>query len=82
MTPQIEPDLREFDLGDWEGRSFRDLREQEDLWGHWERDPGFAPPNGESPRQFWSPRRANAHAFGGPPSGADRVGRDAWRLHR
>ena len=52
MTPQVEPDLREFDLGDWEGRTFRELREQENLWGRWEQDPGFAPPNGESPRSF------------------------------
>jgi 2,3-bisphosphoglycerate-dependent phosphoglycerate mutase len=58
VTPQVEPGLREFDLGDWEGRSFRELREQENLWGRWEQDPGFAPPNGESPRSFG--RRAAA----------------------
>ena len=52
MTPQIDPGLREFDLGDWEGRTFRDLREQENLWGRWATDPDFAPPNGESPRSF------------------------------
>ena len=44
--------LREFDLGDWEGRSFEDLRENEDLWARWEREPTFAPPNGESPVNF------------------------------
>jgi broad specificity phosphatase PhoE len=48
----IEPGLREFGLGDWEGRSFRELRELENLWGRWEADPTFAPPNGESPRSF------------------------------
>src|SRR3954465_4183075 len=48
----IEQGLREFSLGDWEGRSFRELREVEDLWGRWEVDPAFAPPNGESPVSF------------------------------
>ncbi len=52
LEPVIEEGLREFDLGDWEGRSFRDLREVEDLWGRWEADPSFAPPNGESPETF------------------------------
>jgi probable phosphoglycerate mutase len=51
-TALTEEDLREFDLGDWEGRSFEDLRDQEDLWGRWKVDPGFAPPNGESPTSF------------------------------
>ncbi len=50
--PIIESDLREFDLGDWEGRSFADLKAQENLWGRWQADPGFAPPNGESPSSF------------------------------
>lgn len=49
---QIHDPLREFDLGDWEGRSFTDLRENEDLWDTWDRDPTFAPPNGESPATF------------------------------
>jgi 2,3-bisphosphoglycerate-dependent phosphoglycerate mutase len=48
----VEAGLREFGLGDWEGRSFRELRELEDLWGRWEADPAFAPPNGESPFSF------------------------------
>jgi broad specificity phosphatase PhoE len=48
----IEAGLREFGLGDWEGRSFRELREVENLWGRWESDPAFAPPNGESPVSF------------------------------
>jgi probable phosphoglycerate mutase len=51
-TALTEEDLREFDLGDWEGRSFEELRDQEDLWGRWKVDPGFAPPNGESPTSF------------------------------
>jgi broad specificity phosphatase PhoE len=52
QQPLIFDDLREFDLGDWEGRSFRELREKEDLWTRWRTDPWFAPPNGESPRSF------------------------------
>ena len=50
--PIIDEDLREFDLGDWEGRSFLALKEQEDLWTRWRINPWFAPPNGESPRSF------------------------------
>lgn len=44
--------LSEFDLGDWEGRSFAALRDEENLWEHWKVDPTFAPPNGESPWSF------------------------------
>jgi len=51
-VPIVHDPLREFDLGDWEGRSFEDLRETEDLWNRWEREPTFAPPNGESPASF------------------------------
>lgn len=52
LVPLVKENLREFDLGDWEGRSFRELQEQEDLWGRWAQDPTFAPPNGESPVSF------------------------------
>jgi broad specificity phosphatase PhoE len=52
IAPVIKETLREFDLGDWEGRSFRELQEQENLWGRWAVDPTFAPPNGESPVSF------------------------------
>ncbi len=52
LQPVVDPDLREFDLGDWEGRSFQELREVENLWVRWEVDPAFAPPNGESPMSF------------------------------
>lgn len=50
--PHVEEELREFDLGDWEGRTFQDLRDAENLWGRWAEDPTFAPPNGESPASF------------------------------
>lgn len=49
---QLSPGLREFDLGDWEGRTFVELRDVENLWGRWRQDPLFAPPRGESPRSF------------------------------
>ncbi len=52
MTPVVHEGLREFDLGEWEGRTFQDLRESEDLWGRWDKDPAFAPPQGESPTSF------------------------------
>jgi broad specificity phosphatase PhoE len=52
QTPVIEDGLRVFGLGDWEGRSLRELREMENLWGRWDADPAFAPPNGESPVTF------------------------------
>jgi broad specificity phosphatase PhoE len=52
VQPVIEDGLREFSIGDWEGRSFLELREQENLWGRWRDDPAFAPPNGESAQAF------------------------------
>jgi broad specificity phosphatase PhoE len=52
LTILIEAGLREFGLGDWEGRSLRELRELENLWARWEADASFAPPNGESPISF------------------------------
>ena len=51
-APQVEHDLREFDLGDWEGRKMKELAEEEKLWQRWAVDPSFAPPNGESPQSF------------------------------
>jgi len=48
---QLEPGLREYDLGSWEGRPYRELWDKEDLWGNMKKDPDFAPHGGESPRQ-------------------------------
>ncbi|MFT7621874.1 MAG: putative phosphoglycerate mutase [Myxococcota bacterium] len=48
---QIEPGLREYDLGAWEGRTFRDLNKNERLYQRLDVNPDFAPPEGESPRQ-------------------------------
>lgn len=52
MEPIVEEGLREFSIGDWEGRTFHDLMENEQLWQRWAQDPTFAPPNGESPASF------------------------------
>lgn len=48
---QLETGLREYDLGTWEGRSYRELFDKEDLWENMKKDPDFAPHGGESPRQ-------------------------------
>jgi probable phosphoglycerate mutase len=48
---RLEPGLREYDLGSWEGRPYRELWDKEDLWGNMKKDPDFAPHGGESPRQ-------------------------------
>lgn len=52
LEPIIDDGLREFSIGDWEGRTYRDLIETDDLWGRWAKDPTFTPPNGESPATF------------------------------
>jgi broad specificity phosphatase PhoE len=48
---QLEPLLREYDLGEWEGMAYQVLHEQHRLWHHMKRDPDYAPHGGESPRQ-------------------------------
>lgn len=52
LPVQVDHALREFDLGDWEGRTFADLEETENLSNRWEADPHFAPPGGESSYSF------------------------------
>jgi broad specificity phosphatase PhoE len=52
MEPLVEDGLREFSIGDWEGRTYRDLMDNEQLWRRWAIDPTFTPPNGESPASF------------------------------
>jgi len=51
LEVQVEPGLAEYDLGDWEGRSYRELAETEKLWERMKTDPDFAPRGGESPTQ-------------------------------
>jgi broad specificity phosphatase PhoE len=52
LPVQIDPALREFDLGAWEGRTFAELEATERLSKRWEADLHFAPPGGESPSLF------------------------------
>jgi broad specificity phosphatase PhoE len=51
LEPVIDADLSEYQIGTWEGRSYRELLEREDFWGRIARDPDFAPEGGESVRQ-------------------------------
>jgi broad specificity phosphatase PhoE len=51
LEVRIEADLREYDIGDWEGKTFKELHEVHDLWQHIGTDLDFAPHGGESPRR-------------------------------
>ncbi len=48
---RLESGLVEYHLGDWEGKSYRELHERHRLWDEIRRDPDFAPHGGESPRE-------------------------------
>ena len=50
LDVQLEPTLREFDLGSWEGKTYRELHETHRLWHHMRKDPHYAPHGGESPQ--------------------------------
>jgi broad specificity phosphatase PhoE len=50
LEPRLEPDLSEYHLGRWEGKTYRELYETHRLWHHMKTDPDFAPHGGESPR--------------------------------
>jgi broad specificity phosphatase PhoE len=47
---RLDPRLREYDLGRWEGKTYRELHAEHRLWHHMKSDPEFAPHGGESPR--------------------------------
>jgi len=47
-----DPGLAEYHLGEWEGLSYEQLKDEKRLWAHMAEDPDFIPPGGESPRQF------------------------------
>lgn len=46
-----DPGLAEFHLGEWEGLTYEELRDEKRLWEQMD-DPDFSPPGGESPRAF------------------------------
>jgi len=48
LAPQVEPDLREYCIGEWEGMRFDRLAEEHDFVWQASRDLNFAPPGGES----------------------------------
>jgi probable phosphoglycerate mutase len=50
IVPRVDRALREYDLGAWEGVSFRELWERHRLWERMREDPHHAPHGGESPR--------------------------------
>lgn len=47
---EVQEDLREYDLGEWEDMRFTDLAETHDFFARIVSDPDFAPPGGESLR--------------------------------
>lgn len=47
-----DPGLAEFHLGEWEGLTYDQLKDEKHLWELMADDPDFAPPGGESPRAF------------------------------
>ncbi|MEE8165930.1 MAG: histidine phosphatase family protein [Myxococcota bacterium] len=51
LCPELDPDLKEYDLGDWEGESFETLHRDRKLFENMRIDPDYRPHGGESPRQ-------------------------------
>ncbi|HEB91482.1 MAG TPA: histidine phosphatase family protein [Deltaproteobacteria bacterium] len=51
LVPRLDPGLVEYDLGDWEGLSFRTLHEERRLFHNMKADPHYRPHGGESPLQ-------------------------------
>jgi probable phosphoglycerate mutase len=49
LAARVERALREYDLGAWEGVSFRELWERHRLWERMRADPHHSPHGGESP---------------------------------
>jgi len=48
----LDPGLAEYHLGEWEGLTYEQLKDEKRLWERMADDPDFTPPGGESPRQF------------------------------
>ncbi len=57
----LEPGLAEFNMGAWEGLTYRQLAYEKRLWERMAADPHFAPPGGESAVGF---ARRLLHSFG------------------
>ena len=51
LAARVDAALAEYHLGEWEGKSYRELHETHRLWDEMRRDPDFAPHGGESRRQ-------------------------------
>jgi probable phosphoglycerate mutase len=51
LEPRLEPDLAEYHLGDFEGKSYRELVHEHRLFDRMREDPDCRPGGGESPRQ-------------------------------
>ncbi len=51
LAVRVDRDLGEYDLGAWEGKTYKELHEHHDLWEQMRTDADFAPHGGESPRQ-------------------------------
>jgi len=51
LAPRIEDDLREYDLGAWEGISYAELAREHRLFERMRADPDWQPGGGESARQ-------------------------------
>ena len=59
LQPTLDRDLVEYDLGSWEGLSFKHLWEEKQLFQNMKLDPHYRPHGGESPIQVGD-RIANA----------------------
>ncbi len=51
LEVNLHEGLTEFDLGEWEGKTYKELFTDYKLWHHMKTDPHFAPHGGESPSQ-------------------------------
>lgn len=52
LPVQLDDDLSEYHLGEWDGLTYQQLRYEKRLWEQMAIDPNFAPPGGESAVQF------------------------------
>ncbi len=71
---ELDSNLAEFNLGDWEGLTYDDLRHEKQLWAKMDADPNFRPPGGESAMEF-AMRSGRCHPVCcSPPPRRDRRG--------